>query len=52
MTVSAFILIAQETEHLKTTARARDGWLFCFRKFKIFNSFDALRLIFRIKPVI
>jgi len=52
MTVDAFILIAQETEHLKAAALARDEWLLCFRKFKIFDSFGALRLIFRMKPVI
>ena len=45
-------LIAQETEHLKVTAPARDGWLLFFRKFKTFNCFDALHLIFRMKPVI
>jgi len=52
MTASAFGLIAQETEHLKATARAREEWLLCFRRFKIFDSFGALRLIFRMKPVI
>jgi len=52
MVVNAFSLIAQETEHLKTTTRAREEWLLSFLKFKIFDSFDTLRLIFRMKPVI
>lgn len=52
MTVNAFSLTAQETERLKATTRARHRWLLCYRKFKIFDSFDALRLIFRMKPVI